>query len=70
MACGNSIPKEFSNYSIVAGIKAEEWNGFHDLVMWDEIFRGAPSISSAFIGLVSISCRIVSVVRLTRPSRS
>ena len=53
MACGNSIPKEFSNYPIVAGIKAEDWNGFHDLVMWDEIFRGAQSISAAFVGLVS-----------------
>jgi hypothetical protein len=54
MACGSRIPKEFSNYPIIAGIKAEEWNGFHDLVMWDEIFRGAASISAAFVGLVSI----------------
>lgn len=54
MACGSRIPKEFSSYPIVAGIKAEEWNGFHDLVMWDEIFRGAASISAAFVGLVSI----------------
>jgi hypothetical protein len=52
MACGSSIPREFSHYPIVAGMKVEEWNGFHDLVMWDEIFRGAPSISSAFIGLL------------------
>ena len=38
--------------SIAAGIKAEEWNGFHDFILWDELYRGAPSISSAFIGLV------------------
>lgn len=53
MACGSSIPKEFARYPIVAGIKAEEWNGFHDLVMWDEIFRTAQGLSNAFIGLVS-----------------
>ena len=51
---GNHIPKEWSHYPIAAGIKAEEWDGFHDFILWDELFRGAPSLSSAFIGLVSV----------------
>lgn len=52
IAFGSSIPKEWGHYPIVAGIKASEWNGFHDFILWDELYRGAPSISSAFIGLV------------------
>ncbi|KAH8808108.1 long-chain specific acyl-CoA dehydrogenase [Xylogone sp. PMI_703] len=51
IAAGNHIPKEWAHYPIAAGIKAEEWNGFHDFVLWDELFRGAPSIASVFIGL-------------------
>jgi hypothetical protein len=23
--------------SIAAGIKAKEWNGFHDFILWDEL---------------------------------
>jgi hypothetical protein len=52
IAFGSSIPAEWGHYPIVAGIKASEWNGFHDFILWDELIRGAPSISSAFIGLV------------------
>jgi hypothetical protein len=52
---GNRIPKEWAHYPIAAGIKAEEWDGFHDFILWDELFRGASSLSSAFIGLVSLS---------------
>ena len=52
IAFGNRIPKEWSHYPIAAGIKPEEWNGFHDFILWDELFRGAPSIASVFIGLV------------------
>ncbi|RDW80767.1 hypothetical protein BP5796_05465 [Coleophoma crateriformis] len=51
LAAGNRIPREWANFPIAAGIKAEEWDGFHDFVLWDELFRGAPSISSAFVGL-------------------
>lgn len=54
MSCGNRIPKQFADYPIAAGIKAHEWNGFHDFVLWDEIFRGAPSLSNFFVGLVSL----------------
>lgn len=52
IAAGNKIPLEWSHYPIAAGIKASEWDGFHDFIIWDELYRGAPSISSAFIGLV------------------
>jgi alkylation response protein AidB-like acyl-CoA dehydrogenase len=52
IAFGNRIPKEWAHYPIAAGVKPEEWDGFHDFIIWDELFRGAPSISSSFIGLV------------------
>ncbi|KAK2809005.1 hypothetical protein FQN50_004279 [Emmonsiellopsis sp. PD_5] len=50
IAFGKSIPEEYANYPIIGGIKASEWNGFHDFVLWDELFRGG-SISSVFVGL-------------------
>lgn len=52
IAAGNKIPAEWASYPIVADIPAAEWDGFHDFILWDELYRGAPSISSAFIGLV------------------
>jgi hypothetical protein len=48
---GKSIPKEWEKYGIIAGIKAEEWDGFHDFILWDELLRGG-AIASIFIGLV------------------
>jgi len=51
IAAGKTIPKEWEKYGIVAGIKAEEWDGFHDLILWDELTRGG-AIASLFIGLV------------------
>ncbi|EEQ85764.2 uncharacterized protein BDCG_09033 [Blastomyces dermatitidis ER-3] len=50
IAFGKSIPEEFAHYPIIGGIKASEWNGFHDLVLWDELYRGG-AISSIFVGL-------------------
>ncbi|KAK2735667.1 hypothetical protein FQN55_002029 [Onygenales sp. PD_40] len=50
IAFGKSIPEEYANYPIIGGIKASEWDGFHDFVLWDELFRGG-SISSVFVGL-------------------
>ena len=61
IAFGNRIPPEAEGYPIAAGIKAEDWNGFHDFILWDELYRGAPSISSVFVGLVCcmiLSCEI------------
>lgn len=52
IAAGNKIPAEWGSYPIAAGIPAAEWDGFHDFVLWDELYRGTPSISSAFVGLV------------------
>ncbi|KAK3201561.1 hypothetical protein GRF29_185g1339457 [Pseudopithomyces chartarum] len=51
IASGKSIPKQWSNYPIIGGIKSEEWDGFHDFVLWDELLRGG-SIAPLFIGLV------------------
>ena len=53
IAAGRRIPKEWYGYPIIGGIKPEEWNGFHDMVLWDELYRGG-AISSIFVGLVSI----------------
>lgn len=51
ISAGKAIPKEWEKYGIVAGIPAEEWDGFHDFIMWDELTRGG-AIASLFIGLV------------------
>lgn len=50
IAATKSIPPEWARYPIVAGIKAEDWDGFHDCVLWDELVRGG-GIASLFIGL-------------------
>jgi alkylation response protein AidB-like acyl-CoA dehydrogenase len=47
---GRKIPAEYAHYPIIGGIKAEEWDGFHDFVLWDELYRGG-AISSIFVGL-------------------
>jgi hypothetical protein len=74
-AFGSSIPAEYEGYPIIGGIKVSEWNGFHDFVFWDELFR-AGAIASAFIGLVSsrvssasdiFSTSTVGLTRLFRP---
>ncbi|KAF2202454.1 acyl-CoA dehydrogenase-like protein [Delitschia confertaspora ATCC 74209] len=51
IAAGKSIPQEWAHYPIIGGIKAEEWDGFHDFVLWDELVRGG-RVASIFIGLV------------------
>jgi alkylation response protein AidB-like acyl-CoA dehydrogenase len=50
IAAGRKIPKEWHDYPIIGGIKPEDWNGFHDFVLWDELYRGG-AISSIFVGL-------------------
>ncbi|KAJ9611678.1 hypothetical protein H2200_004862 [Cladophialophora chaetospira] len=51
IATGRKIPAEWAGkYPIVGGIKPEEWDGFHDFVLWDELYRGG-AISSIFVGL-------------------
>lgn len=51
IAAGRKIPKDWYSYKIIGNIKPEEWDGFHDMVMWDELYR-AGAISSVFVGLV------------------
>jgi hypothetical protein len=48
IAAGKSIPPDWAKYPIVTGIKAEEWDRFHDFVLWDELVRGG-GIASLFI---------------------
>jgi alkylation response protein AidB-like acyl-CoA dehydrogenase len=51
IASGKSIPKQWFRYPIIGGIKPEEWDGFHDFVLWDELVRGG-AIASLFLGLL------------------
>ncbi|KAF2035621.1 acyl-CoA dehydrogenase-like protein [Setomelanomma holmii] len=51
IAFGKSIPPQWSKYPIIGGIKPEDWDGFHDFVLWDELIR-AGGLASLFIGLV------------------
>ena len=56
IAAGRKIPVEWAGkYPIIGGIKPEEWDGFHDFVLWDELYRGG-AVSSIFVGLVSCAC--------------
>ena len=50
-AAGKSIPHEWADYGVIGGISPEEWDGFHDLVFWDELIRGGASAATIFIGL-------------------
>ena len=50
ISAGRKIPEEWQDYPIIGGIKPQDWNGFHDFVLWDELYRGG-SISSIFVGL-------------------
>ncbi|EXJ59842.1 hypothetical protein A1O7_03989 [Cladophialophora yegresii CBS 114405] len=51
IAAGRAIPREWAGkYPIIGDIKPEEWDGFHDLVLWDELYRGG-AVSSIFVGL-------------------
>jgi hypothetical protein len=40
MAAGAKIPSEWrDSYPIIGGIKADEWDGFHDFFIHDEMMR-------------------------------
>jgi len=40
MAAGKSIPAEWAGrYPIMGNVKPEEWDGFHDFVIHDELNR-------------------------------
>ncbi|OSS51643.1 hypothetical protein B5807_03857 [Epicoccum nigrum] len=51
IAFGKTIPPQYSHYPIAAGIAPQDWDGFHDFILWDELIRAGP-IASIFIGLV------------------
>ncbi|KAG0141976.1 hypothetical protein CROQUDRAFT_663125 [Cronartium quercuum f. sp. fusiforme G11] len=51
---GSRIPREWTKYGkIIADIKPEEWNGFHDLVVQDELSRcgASGSVGGLFSGI-------------------
>lgn len=54
IAAGRKIPEEWKHEQIIGDIRWDEWDGFHDFVLWDELYRGG-AISSIFVGLVSTS---------------
>jgi hypothetical protein len=40
MASGSCIPQAWAGrYPIIGGIRPEEWDGFHDFVIHDEMMR-------------------------------
>lgn len=51
IAFGKSIPAQWSSYPIIGGVDAAAWDGFHDLILWDELLRSG-GLASLFIGLV------------------
>ncbi|KAL4869904.1 hypothetical protein BDV12DRAFT_195906 [Aspergillus spectabilis] len=52
MAAGAKIPSEWrDSYPIIGGIKADEWDGFHDFIIHDEMMRvGGIGIPNGLIG--------------------
>jgi alkylation response protein AidB-like acyl-CoA dehydrogenase len=51
IAFGKSIPPQWSKYPIIGNIAPQDWDGFHDFVLWDELIRSG-GLASVFIGLV------------------
>lgn len=40
MAAGKSIPSEWAGkFPVMGGVKPEEWDGFHDFIIHDELNR-------------------------------
>lgn len=56
MAAGKSIPPEWAGkYPIIGDIKPEEWDGFHDFIIHDELNRvGGIGVPNGLIGGVTL----------------
>ncbi|PVH76613.1 acyl-CoA dehydrogenase [Cadophora sp. DSE1049] len=56
MAAGKSIPPEWAGkYPIIGDVKPEEWDGFHDFIIHDELNRvGGIGVPNGLIGGVTL----------------
>jgi hypothetical protein len=52
IGAGAKIPVEFAQYWKVPCVKAEEWDGFYDMIMWDELYRDIWGLPSGISGVV------------------
>lgn len=58
MASGKSIPSEVAGkFPIIGGVKPEEWDGFHDFVIHDEISRvgGVGYVCFLFLNIFQVN---------------
>ncbi|GAA6058661.1 hypothetical protein JCM10212_004072 [Sporobolomyces blumeae] len=59
LAFGAKIPKKWANPdgAVFGGVKAEEWDGFHDMILIDEIHRcGSLGVGQGLLGGLQIGC--------------
>ncbi|KAF2731053.1 acyl-CoA dehydrogenase-like protein [Polyplosphaeria fusca] len=52
IGAGAKIPAEFARHWKLPGVKAEDWDGFYDLIMWDEMYRDIWALPSGISGVV------------------
>jgi hypothetical protein len=53
-AAGSRIPEEWRGvFPIIGGVKPEEWDGFHDVIMHDEVGRaGGVGLQNSLFGSI------------------
>ncbi|GAA5891544.1 hypothetical protein JCM6882_004505 [Rhodosporidiobolus microsporus] len=59
LAWGASIPKEWAKEdgTVFGGVKVEEWDGFHDMILIDELHRcGSLGVPQGLFGGLQIGC--------------
>ncbi|GJN93482.1 hypothetical protein Rhopal_006539-T1 [Rhodotorula paludigena] len=59
LAFGTKIPKKWANKdgTVFGGIKVEEWDGFHDMILIDELHRnGSLGVGQGLFGGLQIGC--------------
>ncbi|TNY17247.1 putative acyl-CoA dehydrogenase [Rhodotorula diobovata] len=59
LAFGTSIPKKWAkpDGTVFGGVKVDEWDGFHDLILIDEIHRnGSLGVGQGLFGGLQIGC--------------
>lgn len=55
IGAGLRIPKELWRFWVLPTVQANEWDGFYDLIMWDEMYRKITLLPGGVSGLVLIS---------------
>ncbi|GAA5825945.1 hypothetical protein JCM11251_000063 [Rhodosporidiobolus azoricus] len=59
LAWGASIPREYAKEdgTVFGGVKVEEWDGFHDMILIDELHRcGSLGVPQGLFGGLQIGC--------------